>query len=58
MPKRYPIVEVHPEWVLGLEEMGSKKKFWYHEPGAKADWLFKYPQDNTGQHWAEKIAAR
>lgn len=57
MPKRYPIVEVHPEWVLGLEEMGSKKKFWYHEPGAKADWLFKYPQDNTGQHWAEKIAA-
>ena len=21
------------------------------------DWLFKFPQPNTGQHWAEKIAA-
>lgn len=23
----------------------------------RADWLFKYPQASTGQHWAEKIAA-
>ena len=57
MPNSYRIVRVEPEWVLGPEEMGSKKKFWYHEPDERADWLFKHPQDNTGQHWAEKIAA-
>ena len=53
----YPIVEVQPEWVLESEEMGSKRKFWYRRPEDTAIWLFKYPQDNTGQHWAEKIAA-
>ena len=38
--------------------MGSKKKFWYRRgPEHETDWLFKYPQANTGQHWAEKIAA-
>lgn len=37
--------------------MGSKQKFWFREPGDGPDWLFKYPQTNTGQHWAEKIAA-
>ena len=38
--------------------MGSKTKFWYRHPGEQENhWLFKYPQPNTGQHWAEKIAA-
>ena len=45
--------------------MGSKTKFWYRpsvsqegEAAANDDlWLFKYPQQRTGQHWAEKIAA-
>ena len=37
--------------------MGSKPKFWYREPSGQSDWLFKYPQEGTGQHWAEKIAA-
>ena len=54
----YPIVEVEPEWVRDSEDMGSKKKFWYRIPGEQGGyWLFKYPQANTGQHWAEKIAA-
>ncbi len=54
----YPIIEVQPRWVLEPEAMGSKDKFWYRQPGANAaDWLFKHPQANTGQHWAEKIAA-
>ena len=57
MSDSYPIVEVQPEWVLEPEEMGSKTKFWYRKPEDAVDWLFKYPQDNTGQHWAEKIAA-
>ena len=53
----YPIVDVQPEWILGPEEMGSKTKFWYRQTEESAAWLFKYPQANTGQHWAEKIAA-
>jgi len=59
MPSQpYTIIEVDPEWVLEPEAMGSKDKFWYRKPEPdKVDWLFKYPQANTGQHWAEKIAA-
>ena len=57
MSGSYPIVEVQPEWRVEVEEMGSKKKFWYRNPETDTDWLFKFPQDNTGQHWAEKIAA-
>ncbi len=38
--------------------MGTKRKFWYQPPdGDEPAWLFKYPRQNTGEHWAEKIAA-
>ena len=37
--------------------MGSKRKFWFSSSETAPYWLFKFPQDNTGQHWAEKIAA-
>ncbi len=38
--------------------MGSKRKFWYLPPVDGGHyWLFKYPKPNTGEHWAEKIAA-
>ena len=58
MGERFPIVDVKSEWVLEPEEMGSKEKFWYRPPGEhQRRWLFKCPQDNTGQHWAEKISA-
>lgn len=57
MSDPYPIVDVKPDWVLGSEEMGSKRKFWYRQTEDSAAWLFKYPQRDTGQHWAEKIAA-
>ena len=55
----YPVTEVLQEWVRDREEMGSKEKFWYgcSGPEEQTEWLFKYPQPNTGQHWAEKIAA-
>lgn len=56
-PYFYPILTIQPEWVLEDEAMGSKEKFWFRQLDADADWLFKYPQPNTGQHWAEKIAA-
>ena len=51
----YKILEVQSDWQIAVEEMGSKEKFWYRNPDP--DWLFKFPQCNTGQHWAEKIAA-
>ncbi len=58
MPDVYPIVEVQRESVGETEEMGSKTKFWYLDPkDEKGYWLFKYPRRNTGEHWAEKIAA-
>jgi hypothetical protein len=53
----YPVVEVLPEWVLEPEVLGSKRKFWYRTANEKPPWLFKYVQESTGQHWAEKIAA-
>ena len=37
--------------------MGSKPKFWYRPDRTEVDWLFKYARENTGEHWAEKIAA-
>ena len=38
--------------------MGSKTKFWYRHSGEEErEWLFKYPRKDTGEHWAEKIAA-
>lgn len=57
MSGSYPIVVVQPDWRIAAEEMGSKRKFWYRNPESDTDWLFKFPQVNTGQHWAEKIAA-
>jgi hypothetical protein len=53
----YPIQKIEQDWVLDQEALGSKRKFWYRDPGDRAPWLFKYPQLATGQHWAEKIAA-
>jgi hypothetical protein len=57
MANLFPVIEIQPEWVLEPEALGSKQKFWYRQPESKSDWLFKYPKQNTGQHWAEKIAA-
>ena len=58
MPDSYPIIQVEPEWVLEPEDMGTKEKFWYRNPGdGGREWLFKNPRENTGEHWAEKIAA-
>jgi len=52
------IIQVQAEWALEPEGMGTKQKFWYREPvDGGREWLFKYPRENTGEHWAEKIAA-
>ncbi len=53
----YPVLVIQPEQVLEPEALGSKTKFWYRPIKDQPPWLFKFPQANTGQHWAEKIAA-
>lgn len=57
MPDFYPVFEVIHEWIFESEEMGAKPKSWYRHEGTGVDWLFKRPRPNTGEHWAEKIAA-
>lgn len=51
-------MDVHPHWETQSEQMGTKDKFWFRDPNdaQECDWLFKFPTENTGQHWAEKIA--
>ena len=58
MSDSYPIIEVQGESASESELMGSKTKFWYLPQEEKEEyWLFKYPRRNTGEHWAEKVAA-
>ena len=57
MPEPYPITRIQPGRLPVREHMGTKRKFWYRDPEDQTDWLFKYPRPNTGEHWAEKIAA-
>jgi len=57
MPASYPIIKVKPEWNVNPEDIGTKRKFWYYGPNQENKWLFKHPRANTGEHWAEKIAA-
>lgn len=55
----YPVITVAPESVLESEQLGTKDKFWFNTDGGylgKSQWLFKFPTEGTGQHWAEKIA--
>lgn len=58
----YKTYTIDPEWVLEAEQLGTKDKFWFKcteescLPFENAEWLFKYPTENTGQHWSEKIA--
>ena len=55
----YLILEVEPEWRIEQEEpTGTKRKFWCQRPGdTERQWLFKYPREGTGEHWAEKVAS-
>lgn len=62
MPENYGVIPVNLEPAFApesIESLGSKEKFWFQLPDAagETDWLFKYPRPDTGEHWAEKIAA-
>ncbi len=49
------ILEIDPAWRRGIEDMGSKPKFWFRYENTM--WLFKQARPHTGEHWAEKIAS-
>ena len=54
----YPILKVDSKWRIEQEPAGTREKFWYQQPGdTERQWLFKYPREKTGEHWAEKIAS-
>ena len=48
---------------IGLESRGTREKFWIFIPDEQILphelnlWLLKFPRRDTGEHWAEKIAA-
>jgi len=55
----YDTVEVPPDAPDALEHVGSKRKFWYTRSlnDSEEEWLFKAARQNTGEDWAEKVAA-
>ncbi len=57
--ERYPILPVPlpPEALEYNESRGSRTKFWVRVSGESNSWLLKFPRPNTGEHWAEKVAA-
>lgn len=53
----YDILEISDDQLLETEQLGSKSKFWVNTDIDEQEWLFKIPRLNTGEHWAEKVAA-
>lgn len=53
----YPIINIRTDSPELTEQLGSKPKFWFRLQGDDQPWLFKYTRENTGEHWAEKVAA-
>lgn len=51
----YSVLEVDPATIVGDEQLGSKPKAWFQR--GQDEWLFKEARANTGEDWAEKIAA-
>lgn len=51
----FEVLTVDPNSVVGDEQLGSKTKFWFQRNDER--WLFKEARENTGEDWAEKIAA-
>jgi HipA-like C-terminal domain len=51
----YTIVDIPQDAREDTEQLGSKPKFWVTL--ADGRWLFKAARPNTGEDWAEKVAA-
>jgi HipA-like C-terminal domain len=56
----FPVIAVDEKQIVGDEQLGSKRKFWYESAGER--WLFKEAREIVagefaGEDWAEKLAA-
>jgi hypothetical protein len=56
MSDQFPIFNVPADAAEAEEAMGTKFKFWFQHPEL-GNCLFKQARSNTGEDWAEKIAA-
>jgi hypothetical protein len=56
MTDEFPVIQVPSDAARAPEAMGTKRKFWFHDPEL-CTCLFKSARPNTGEDWAEKIAA-
>ncbi len=56
MADPYPIIIVPDDACHAPESLGSKPKFWYYDENDRKV-LFKESRENTGEDWAEKVAA-
>jgi hypothetical protein len=54
--KKFSIFEISPEAPEESEAMGTKEKFWFHHEQLGLC-LYKKARQNTGEDWAEKMAA-
>jgi len=52
----FRVLEVSGDASEKVEAMGTKEKFWFHDPDL-GPLLFKFSRTETGEHWAEKLAA-
>ncbi|MEH1845911.1 MAG: HipA-like protein [Nostoc sp.] len=56
MPEQFRLIEVPLDAREANEDLGTKEKFWFrHQDLGRC--LFKKARPNTGEDWAEKIAA-
>lgn len=57
MSRKFLIFDISLEQVEKSETLGTKVKFWFKHSKFKKSYLFKKSRQNTGEDWAEKIAA-
>jgi hypothetical protein len=53
---RFAVIQVPSDAARVSEVMGTKRKFWFQD-NELGSCLFKFSRQNTGEDWAEKIAA-
>ena len=49
------VLHINADQIEDIEQMGSKQKFCFLLDGKR--WLIKYPRPESGEHWAEVLAA-
>lgn len=52
----YPLIHVRAEASLRIEQLGTKRKFWFKDPDLGLC-LCKIAREGTGEHWSEKAAS-